>query len=55
MFEMLGNWSLAIISRKETIEWSGNYGKVYKIPKDRLYVTVFGGDEAEKLPRTMKR
>ncbi len=59
MFEMLGNWSFGATGsesgtgyfKKEAIEWSWELlTEVYNIPKDRLYVTVFEGDEGEGLP-----
>jgi len=51
MFEMLGNWSFGDYFKNEAIEWSWQLlTEVYKIPKDRLYATVFEGDAKEGLP-----
>jgi alanyl-tRNA synthetase len=59
MFEMLGNWSFGDAAnpeggyfKKEALSWSWELlTDVYKIPKDRLYVSVFAGDEKEGLPK----
>jgi alanyl-tRNA synthetase len=48
-FEMLGNWSLGDYFKKEALEWSfellTSKEEGFGINPDRLYVTVFKGDE----------
>lgn len=59
MFEMLGNWSFGDPARpaggyfkKEAIQWSWELlTEVYKLDKNRLYVSIFEGDGKEGLPK----
>ena len=52
MFFMLGNWSIGDYFKQDAIRWSYNFltsEKWLNIPKEKLAVTVFEGDE--RVPR----
>ncbi len=50
MFEMLGNWSFGDYFKAEAIEMAWKLlTEVYRLDKNRLYITVFEGDAADGL------
>jgi alanyl-tRNA synthetase len=52
MFEMLGNWSFGDYFKVEAISYAYEFlTEKLKIDKDRLYFSIFEGDESEDLDR----
>ena len=50
-FEMLGNWSLGDYFKKEQLPWFLEFLLSLDIPKEKLSVTCFEGDEKLNLPK----
>lgn len=51
-FEMLGNWSLGEYFKTEQLEWFFTFlTDVVQLPPDRLFVTVFRGNEELGIPK----
>ena len=51
-FEMLGNWSLGNYFKKEQLPWVYEFlTDELKLPKERLWVTCFAGDNVLGLPK----
>ena len=49
-FEMLGNWSFGDYFKRDAILWAWKLlTEVWGLPKERLWVTVFGGDKNDGL------
>ncbi len=50
MFEMLGNWSFGDYYKAEAIQWAWELlTEHYQIDTDRIYATIFGGDDEDQL------
>src|SRR3989338_3505220 len=55
IFEMLGNWWLGDYFKKEQLPWVYEFlTEELNLPKERLWVTCFAGDESLGLPRDLQ-
>ncbi|NWD99193.1 hypothetical protein HX871_32750, partial [Pseudomonas reactans] len=51
-FEMLGNWSLGDYFKREQLPWVYEFlTEELQLPKEKLWVTCFAGDESLGLPK----
>ena len=51
-FEMLGNFSFGDYFKEQAIPWAWELiTEVYKIPRDKLYATIFEGASEPRIPR----
>jgi len=51
-FRMIGNWSLGSYFKKEQLSWFWEFLTwELKLPKEKLYITVFSGDKEHNLPK----
>lgn len=51
-FEMLGNWSLGSYFKNEQLPWVFEFlTSELKIPAEKIFVTVFKGDEKRNIPK----